>query len=179
MANSRRADAHTLSETERNTIAKWADNGAPLGDIKQMPPPRKFVQGWQLGEPDMVITPEKAYHLSADGEDVYRNFVVKSNFTEDRYISAVEVRPGNSCGRPSCDRLYGQYAIRTASMPPRNWKRRRQTAQPGYTSFGGPGFIPTGMMGGWAPGNDPHFLPQGVGIRVPKGARIVDAGALP
>ncbi|HEV2474410.1 MAG TPA: hypothetical protein VGS41_17165, partial [Chthonomonadales bacterium] len=45
--------------------------------------------------------------------------------------------------------------------------------QPGYTSFGGPGFIPTGLLGGWAPGNDPHFLPDGVGNLVPKGALLV------
>ncbi len=165
-------DAHTLSETERNTIAKWADNGAPLGDIKQLPAPRKFVQGWQLGEPDLVITPEKAYHISADGEDVYRNFVIKSNFTEDRYISAVEVRPGNPAivhhviGYVDSGKQNGEYASEKLEAATTD-------GQPGYTSFGGPGFVPTGMMGGWAPGNDPLFLPQGVGNRVPKGARIV------
>ncbi|MCW3054458.1 MAG: Peroxiredoxin [Chthonomonadales bacterium] len=166
------ADVHTLSETERNTIAKWADNGAPLGDLKQMPAPRKFVQGWQLGEPDMVIAPEKAYHLSADGEDVYRNFVVKSNFTEDRYLSAVEVRPGNAAI------VHHVVAYIDSSHQGDQYASEKLEAattdgQPGYTSFGGPGFIPTGLMGAWAPGNNPHFLPQGVGTRVPKGARIV------
>ncbi len=164
--------SHTLSETERNTIAKWADNGAPLGDIKQMPAPRKFVQGWQLGEPDLVIAPEKAYHLSADGEDVYRNFVVKSTFDQERFISAVEVRPGT----PAVVHHVIAYidGMKTKDgYASEKLEADAQDGQPGYTSFGGPGFIPTGMMGGWAPGNDPHFLPQGVGIRVPKGARIV------
>ena len=165
-------EMHTLSMAERNTIAKWADNGAPLGDVKQMPAPRKFVQGWQLGEPDMVITTEKPYHLSPDGDDVYRNFVVKSNFTEDRYISAVEVRPGNAAvvhhviGFIDSFKQSGEYASDKLEAS-------TQDGQPGYTSFGGPGFVPTGMMGGWAPGNDAHFLPNGVGIRVPKGSRIV------
>lgn len=166
------AEVHTLTYAERNMIAKWADNGAPLGDLKQMPAPRKFVQGWQLGEPDMVIAPEKAYRLSADGEDVYRNFVVKTNFTEDRYISAVEVRPGNPAvvhhvigyvDSVKQNGAYGSDRLEAAT----------QDGQPGYTSFGGPGFVPSGMMGGWAPGNDPHFLPQGVGTFVPKGSRIV------
>ncbi len=165
-------DVHTLSAVERNMIAKWADNGAPLGDPKKIPSPRKFVQGWQLGEPDMVITPEKAYQLSADGDDVYRNFVVKSNFTEDRYISAVEVRPGNPAvvhhvigfiDSYKQNGLYASEKLETAT----------KDGQPGYTSFGGPGFVPTGMMGGWAPGNDPHFLPEGIGTRIPKGSRIV------
>jgi len=165
-------DVHTLSETERSAIAKWADNGAPLGDIKQMPAPRKFVQGWQLGEPDLVIAPEKAYHLASDGEDVYRNFVVKSTFDEERFISAVEVRPGVAAvvhhviAYIDGSKVNGGYASEKLEAATND-------GQPGYTSFGGPGFIPTGMMGGWAPGNDPHFLPTGVGIRVPKGARIV------
>jgi alkyl hydroperoxide reductase subunit AhpC len=166
------ADVHTLTASERNVIAKWADNGAPLGDQKQMPPPRRFVQGWQLGEPDIVIVPEKAYHLSADGDDVYRNFVVKSNFDQDRYISAVEVRPGNAAvvhhviAYIDGFKQSGEYASEKLEAATKD-------GQPGYESFGGPGFVPTGMAGGWAPGNDPYFLPAGVGTRVPKGSRIV------
>ena len=32
----------TLTDAERTTLAKWADAGAPLGDPKQMPAPRRF-----------------------------------------------------------------------------------------------------------------------------------------
>ncbi|MCW3098993.1 MAG: Peroxiredoxin [Chthonomonadaceae bacterium] len=165
-------EVHTLSESERNTIAKWADNGAPLGDVKQMPAPRKFVQGWQLGEPDLVIAPEKAYHLSADGEDVYRNFVVKSTFDQERFISAVEVRPGVPAVVHHVIAYIDGFKG-TSGYASEKLEANTKDGEPGYTSFGGPGFVPTGMMGGWAPGNDPHFLPQGIGIRVPKGARIV------
>jgi hypothetical protein len=44
---------------------------------------------------------------------------------------------------------------------------------PGYTSFGGVGFKSGGMIGGWAPGNFPSFLPDGIGRRLPKGADLV------
>ncbi|HEV2472138.1 MAG TPA: redoxin domain-containing protein, partial [Chthonomonadales bacterium] len=50
-----------LSGKEMATLAKWADCGAPQGDPKQTPPPRHFVDGWQLGEPDVVITPSAPY----------------------------------------------------------------------------------------------------------------------
>ena len=161
-----------LTNTELATISKWADSGAPLGNPKDTPPPARFAKGWQLGEPDLVIEPSAAYHLSADGDDVYRNFVVKTNFAEDRYISGVEVRPGNSAvvhhmiayidGNPTS----GEYASDRLDG-------KDHDGQIGYTSFGGPGFNPTGMLGGWAPGNDPYLLPDGVAQRVPKGARIV------
>jgi hypothetical protein len=162
-------DAHAvcLTEAERMTLAKWVDAGAPLGDPKQTPPARQFPKGWQHGEPDVVITPAKEYRLAADGDDVYRNFIVKTNFPEDRYIKAVEIRPGNNAvvhhvvnfvdGLHGADRLEGQ----------------DKDGQIGYTSFGGPGFMPTGLLGVWAPGYDTDPLPDGVGARLPKGANIV------
>jgi peroxiredoxin len=166
------ADKRVLTDSELATIAKWADSGAPLGNPKDTPPPAKFVKGWRLGEPDMVIQPSAAYRLSADGDDVYRNFVVKTNFSEDRYVSGVEVRPGNSAvvhhmiayidGTP----VNGEYASERLDG-------KDHDGQIGYTSFGGPGFNPTGMLGGWAPGNDPYLLPDGVAQIVPRGARIV------
>ena len=75
------ADAHQLHETERTVLAKWADAGAPLGNPKQVPPARTYSQEWQLGTPDLVVTPSREFHLKADGDDVYRNFVVKNQFS--------------------------------------------------------------------------------------------------
>jgi peroxiredoxin len=167
-------EAHNrmLSDHELDLIARWADAGAPQGRPEAAPAPNHFAKGWRLGEPDLVIQPEKEFHLGADGEDVYRNFVVKTNFAEDRYISGVEVRPGNpsvvhhviayidgipTSGGYSSDKLDG----------------REHDGQPGFTSFGGPGFNPSGMLSGWAPGNDPTLLPDGVANLVQKGARIV------
>ena len=162
-----------LTDSERITLAKWADANAPLGNANEVPAPRTFVSGWQLGEPDQIIQPEKQYNLTADGDDVYRHFVVKTNFTEDRYLSAVEVRPGNRAvvhhvigyvdSVPDAD---GKYASEKLEL-------NSKDGQPGYTSFGGPGFVPTGIMGGWAPGNDARKLPDGIGIFIPKGARLV------
>ena len=166
------SDKRVLTDAELATIAKWADSGAPAGNPKDAPPPARFARGWRLGEPDIVIQPSAAYHLSADGDDVYRNFVVKTNFAEDRYVSGVEVRPGNSAvvhhmiayidGKPA----NGEYASEKLDG-------KDHDGQPGYTSFGGPGFNPTGMLGGWAPGNDPYLFPDGVAQIVPRGSRIV------
>jgi peroxiredoxin len=161
----------TLTEAELLTITRWADAGAPLGNPKEIPAPRKFTQGWRLGEPDLEIVPEKAYRLAADGDDVYRNFVIKSNLTEDRFVRAVECRPGNRAVVHHIiafidGGVNGTYASESL-------EGKDKDGQPGYTSFGGPGFVPTGMLGGWAPGNDPRFLPDGIGVKVPKGARIV------
>jgi hypothetical protein len=46
-------------------------------------------------------------------------------------------------------------------------------AGPGYTSFGGPGFLPSGELDGWAPGKLPYFLPDGIARSLPKGSDLV------
>src|SRR5262245_14908287 len=44
-----------LSEADVKTLAKWAEAGAPEGDPKDLPPPPKFPEGWQLGQPDLIL----------------------------------------------------------------------------------------------------------------------------
>ena len=103
--------------------------------------------------------------MGAEGDDIYRCFVVPSNFAEDRWVSAMEVRPGNS--------LVVHHVIVYLDTSGQARKKDAADAGPGYTSFGGPGFTPVGTLGGWAPGNFPRRLPQGIGSRLPKGADIV------
>src|SRR6266403_3722491 len=45
----------SLSQKEIDTIAAWADAGAPQGDPKDMPPPVNFVEGWRIPKPDLVF----------------------------------------------------------------------------------------------------------------------------
>ncbi len=161
-----------LTDRERLTLAKWADANAPLGDGRRVPPSHTFTSGWQLGEPDVVLQPEKPYHVAADGDDVYRHFVVKTNFTEDRYLSAVEVRPGNRGVVHHVIAFVDSLSGADGKYASEHLEEATQDGEPGYTSFGGPGFIPSGIMGGWAPGNDPQILPDGIGIFVPKGSRL-------
>lgn len=158
-------DARVLTKEQIETLQAWAENGAVEGNKRDMPPVPKFTQGWTLGEPDMVIEPKETYTLAAEGDDEYRCFVVPSNLTEDRYVSAVEVRPGNSA-----------VVHHVLLFLDTNGKAREldeKTPGPGYVTFGGVGFTPSGSLGGWAPGNLPRHLPKGVGTLMPKGSDVV------
>ena len=44
---------------------------------------------------------------------------------------------------------------------------------PGYSRRMGVGFLPRGGIGGWAPGQQPHVVPDGVGFALPKESDIV------
>lgn len=84
----------SLSAQQIETITRWVDSGAPQGDARDLPPPPEFADGWQLGEPDLVVE-LPVVQVPARGRDIFLTPTVKLNLQEDRWIRAVEVRPGN------------------------------------------------------------------------------------
>jgi hypothetical protein len=88
------ANDPSLTETEIATITRWVDAGAPQGDLKDMPKPPQFTEGWQLGEPDHVIElPE--VQIPATGADYFPTPNIALDLKEDRWIRAIEIRPSN------------------------------------------------------------------------------------
>jgi len=84
-----------LTPAEISTLVSWADGGAVEGDPRTAPKPIPFVDGWNIGKPDVVLTMEQPYRVPASGVVDYQYIVVPTNFAEDRWIAAVEIRPGN------------------------------------------------------------------------------------
>jgi hypothetical protein len=84
-----------LTDVQKNLIARWIDAGAPEGDEKDLPAPPKYAEGWMIGQPDAVLTMQEDYPIPADGTVAYQYFEVPTNFTEDKWIQAFEVRPSN------------------------------------------------------------------------------------
>ena len=84
-----------LSQGEIDTIVNWVNTGAPEGKEKDLPALPKFDTGWTLGKPDQVFDMGTDYDVPAEGTVAYKYFTVPTNFTEDKWVSAVEIRPGN------------------------------------------------------------------------------------
>jgi mono/diheme cytochrome c family protein len=83
-----------LSDEEKNTLIAWANGTKAEGDPKDMPAPPSFADGWKIGKPDAVIAiPEQK--LAATGPDQYTYIKVPTHFTEDKWVTAAELRPGN------------------------------------------------------------------------------------
>ena len=83
-----------LTAEEKDVISRWVAAGAPQGDSTNLPPRPTYAQGWQIGQPDVVVAMDKAYDLPAQGEIPYQYFEVATNFTEDKWVQALEIRPG-------------------------------------------------------------------------------------
>ena len=157
-------DRH-LTTQEIAIIQQWVESGAAEGDAADLPAMPKFPEGWTLGKPDVILEPDEDYTLAAEGGDLYRCFVIPTKLTEDHYIRAIVVRPGN--------RKVVHHVIVHFDTTGRARELDAADPGPGYTSFGGVGFRSSGMIGGWAPGNYPSFLPDGIGRFLPKDADLV------
>jgi mono/diheme cytochrome c family protein len=83
-----------LSDREIDTIVSWVDAGAPKGDDKDLPMAPQFADGWTIGKPDVVFTMTEDFQIPATGEIPYQYLRVPTNLTEDKWIQAIEIRPG-------------------------------------------------------------------------------------
>jgi mono/diheme cytochrome c family protein len=156
-------DARRLTEDQIGLIQQWASSGAPEGDAPKPVPP-KFTEGWQLGEPDRVLTIPTKFSVPADGPDVYRCFVIPLNLDKETYISTMEFRADS--------RRTVHHAL--VFLDPRGEGRKLAAGSPdgSYTCFGSPGFAGA-LIGGWAPGITPRKPIDGFATPIPKSADLV------
>lgn len=156
----------SMSDEDKELLARWVEADCPYGNERELPPPATFSNDWQLGKPDLILEPTEDYQLSADGPDVYRCFVLPTSFDRDRYVAAMEVRPGN----PRVVHHVIAFLDTTGAAE----RLDADDPGPGYsTAQGFPGFLPSGGLGGWAPGNLGGRLPDGMAKILPAKARVV------
>ncbi len=84
-----------LTQAEIDTIVAWVDGGALEGDPKGLPVAPDPKNDWEIGNPDVVLTMPEEASIAARGADDYFYFRVPTGFNEDKWIQAVEFRPGN------------------------------------------------------------------------------------
>jgi hypothetical protein len=87
----------SLSAEEITKIAKWADSGAPRGNPNDMPPLRTWTDDskWAIGTPDLVVKTTDIL-VKGTAPDWWGEIPrVPTGLTEDRYVSAMEVREVN------------------------------------------------------------------------------------
>ena len=157
-------DHRELSDGEIALFAAWVDGGMPEGDTSNLPELPEFTDGWQLGEPDLVVSMTEGYTLYAEGPDIYRNFVIPLNLEEDKWIQAIEFRPG--------ERSVVHHSLFYFDTTGAARERDDADPIPGYKTMGRNG-EGGGAIGGWAVGGVPKKLPEGLAYRLPKGSDLI------
>ena len=160
------ANDQRLTRSEVDLIARWADAGAPAGDIAKAPPPLRFTEGWNIGEPDRVFEMPTPFEVPATGTVDYQWIVIPTGFEEDTWIQKVEVRPG--------DRSVVHHVLAFYRQPGSTWLT---DATPGVPTPKGSGDPEAGMsdgtIGGYVPGLPPTDLPDGRALFLPAGSDLV------
>jgi mono/diheme cytochrome c family protein len=83
-----------LSDAEIATLKAWTEGEKLEGNARDLPAAPAFTEGWKIGKPDVILSiPE--HKLEGSGPDEYSYVTVPTNFTEDRWVIAAELRPGN------------------------------------------------------------------------------------
>ncbi len=170
--NSRR-----LSQKDIDTIVAWVDQGAKEGDAKDLPPTPKLRQeGWSIGKPDVVLPISEEYSVPSEGTIDYQYFVVHTNFTEDKYIQAAEIKRGNpalvhhviiNVIEPGADGKVppeGPLRFNTGGLGENRGRARAGGSREG---------VRDALLVGWAPGMSPLILKPGIAKLVKKGSALV------
>lgn len=154
-----------LTDRELELFKAWAETGRVKGDDADLPPAPNFAEGWRLGQPDLIVKMAEPFTVPADGPDLLQNFVIPLDISEDKLVAAVEFHPGN--------KRVAHHAVLFLDDSGTARKLDKATAEPGYANFGGPGFLPSGALGGWSVGNTARPLPGGMGRYLKKGSDLV------
>ena len=152
-----------LSEEQVALIGQWVDSGMAEGDSSKTPELPKFTIGWQLGKPDLVVQMKEGFRLYAEGPDIYRNFVIPLDLDEDKWVQAIEFRPG--------ERSIVHHSLFYYDTTGEARKRDAEDPMPGFKRMGAA--EKSGSIGGWAVGGIPKELPDGLAYRLPKGSDMI------
>jgi hypothetical protein len=161
-------DENILSAEQLATLENWEKTGSTRGDKDKEPPTPKFESEWPLRQPDIIISPTKPYKLDAEGDDVYRNFVIDLDIKEPMWVKAMAIKPGN----PKI--VHHVITFLDERGLAKKLEAQNTDGQEGYTSSGGGvGFNPTGSLGGWAPGLNVRETPEGTAFLVKPNTTLV------
>jgi hypothetical protein len=134
-----------ISQDAIDKIVAWVDRGAREGDPKDLPPAPKYTEGWRIGKPDETFSiPEQA--VPADGVVSYQYLTVPTNFKEDRWITAAEIR---STGHDAVHHVIVFFQ------------------EPGTSR------AEARLLVGFAPGEQPAMYAPGFARKVPAGSNLV------
>lgn len=157
-----------LTAAQIRLIQEWVQQGSPAGWSTESPQTAAVDLEWKLGKPDLILHVQKAYQLSADGPEVFWNFVIPVPLYSTRWVKAVEIRPG------------APRVIHHASLLlDRAGSARKNEKTPGA---GFPGmdltvdentFDPDGVFLAWKPGSTPNIEPEGIAWHADPGMDMV------
>ena len=138
----------------------------------------------RLPEPHQIVWMEKPFTVPAEGVVDYQNFVVDPGWTEDKWIQAAEVRPGNRAvvhhiianaippGAIAASPASRRRGTRARSRSSPRSRSRPDSARPRGRRVGGDGELRGIKLTAYVPGRLANTNKPGVAMFVPAGSKI-------
>ncbi|MEY3211450.1 MAG: hypothetical protein RIT28_1931 [Pseudomonadota bacterium] len=160
----------SLTPAELDTLVGWLDQGAPEGDPNDAPAESVTPDWGSLSRVDLRLTMPAPYLASPkQGDDELRCFLIDvPEESTGGYVVGARVIPGN--------RDIVHHVATGLVLPEHLAEVEALDAlddAPGWDCYGGTNVATTGNMGGYVPGQDGMELPPGLGIAVPRGAKLI------
>jgi mono/diheme cytochrome c family protein len=154
-------DDPSLTDEEIATIAAWVDQGAPKGNMADMPPAKQFdpEDMWHF-KPDLVVEMPTTHVVPANGADEFIDFISDSGLSEDRYVRAIETKPGPGARAVTHHLL--TYLIQDVD-PSEALIGQNDGRQGGSNET---------FLNEYAVGKNGDFLPEGTGKLMKAGAKV-------
>jgi mono/diheme cytochrome c family protein len=166
------ANDPSLTQQQIATLTAWASSGAPVGNASDAPPARKWTNGWNIPQPDLVVTMPKPVPIPAHGEIEYTYEIVPTHFAEDKWVRMSEFRPGNPA--------HVHHAVVYIRPPDSPWLRHAPVGEPFTAStLSDPEErrqaheTTSDLLLVYAPGSSPDEWPDGMAKFVPAGSDLV------
>jgi len=156
------AGARRLRDDQIALLTQWAEQGAPEGDPASKPPLPQLPQGWQLGQPDLVVEAARPFVVPAGGGDLFRNFAIPVPLASTRYVRGIELRADNP--RMLHHASIGVDRFRVSR------KLEGRDGQPGFAAM--PDDEVQNVFG-WSPGKAPFLEPADRAWTLDKGSDLV------
>jgi hypothetical protein len=156
-------NAPSLTQREVDLIVNWVEGGAPKGDEKDLPAAPLFSDDWQLGKPDLTLKSKSESKIAADADE-FRTFVFPPTLNEDRWLSAIDLLPGNSAV-VHCAKFYSLKNSADAPAAPMTPAKAGDSASSVDLSA-------AAVLATWMPGQKQIALEDGLALLLPAGSRI-------
>src|SRR5215471_4413046 len=163
-----------LSDVDKKTLLDWAANGAPKGDDTDLPPAPHYTDGWAIGTPDLVLEMQEDFKVAAEGTVPYQYFYIPTNFTEPKYVQAIEARPGN---REVVHHILVNYLAKPDLTRTPVLRMNQEWQRPPEPVIGEHApkrdrDTPTRLIATYAPGTRPQIFRPGTALRLEPGGVI-------
>lgn len=161
-------EARWLTDEQIDMIGRWVEAGSPEGDpAKEITITPPILP--QLPRVDKTIDMGTSYTPDAKIFDDYRCFLVDPGLTEDIFITAFDVHPGE----PKMLHHLTLFSIDTESAENEAMALDAAEDGPGYSCIDSLRIQDTRWLVGIGPGSGALMFPEGTGLRMHKGRKAL------